>query len=138
MEDSKALNIVSINLKGKTEIADLMIVASGTSSRHVNSIAENLLGDLRENGVKGIEPEGKETGEWVLIDIYDIIVHVMNEEARGKYDLENMWQVPVEKKRAASKATAGESTSKKRKATKSKPAKKPAAKKSAPKKRPIR
>jgi ribosome-associated protein len=76
-----------------------MIVASGTSNRHVNSIAENLIHDLRAEGVKGIEPEGLETGDWVLIDIFDVVVHVMQQEARERYDLEAMWQVPVAKKR---------------------------------------
>ena len=109
MENSKAQDIISISLKGKSDIADIMIVASGTSNRHVNSIAENLVADLRTEGIKGIDPEGTETADWVLVDLFDIIVHVMQKEAREKYDLEAMWQVPVEKKRteAASRATAG-------------------------------
>ncbi len=127
LEDSKAQNIVSINLKGKSDIADMMIVASGTSNRHVSSIAENLMHDLRADGIKGIEPEGMETGDWVLIDLFDIVVHVMQQESRQKYDLEAMWQVPVQKKRetTASRASAGAGEKTKVKKT----AKKPAAKK---------
>ncbi len=98
LEESKALEIVTINLKGKTDIADYMMVASGTSSRHVNSIAAKLLEELRHNGVKGIEPEGTETGEWVLVDAIDVIVHIFKPETRGKYELEKMWQIPGEKK----------------------------------------
>ena len=128
MENSKAKDIVTISLKGKSDIADFMLVATGTSGRHVNSISENLLADLRMHGVKGVEPEGMETGDWVLIDLFDVIVHVMLDEARKKYDLEAMWQVPVEKKRAeVSGATAGNSPNAIKKASK-KPARKPAAK----------
>jgi len=75
-----------------------MIVASGTSSRHVNSIAQNLLEELRHNGIKGIEPEGAETGEWVLVDAIDVIVNIFKPESRKHYELEKMWQMPGEKK----------------------------------------
>jgi len=97
LDDSKATDIVVINLKGKTDIADYMIVASGTSSRHVNAIAQNLLEELRHNEIKGIEPEGADTGEWVLVDTYDVIVHIFKPEIRAKYELEKMWQMPAEK-----------------------------------------
>ena len=73
-----------------------MIVASGTSSRHVNSIAARLLEDLRHNNVKGIEPEGAKLSEWVLIDAIDVVVHIFKPEIRAKYELEKMWQMPGE------------------------------------------
>lgn len=98
LEDSKAQDLTVINLKGKTDIADFMIVASGTSSRHVNSIASRLLEELRHNDIKGIEPEGTETGDWVLVDAIDIIVHIFKPDVRQHYELEKMWQMPGEKK----------------------------------------
>lgn len=103
------MDIVAISLKGKSDMADYIVVASGTSSRHVTSIAQNLLEELRHNGIKGIEPEGADTGEWVLVDAIDVVVHVFKPEIRSKYDLEKMWQMPGEKaekkprKRAAGK-----------------------------------
>lgn len=94
LDDSKAEDIVAVDLKGKTEIADFMVVATGTSSRHVSSIASSLIKDLKQHNIKGIEPEGMNEGEWVLIDAGDIIAHVFKAEAREKYDLESMWSVP--------------------------------------------
>lgn len=91
---------MTIDLAGKTSIADYMIIAGGTSGRHVLSIAENVAKQLKSNGIKGIEPEGKEQAEWVLLDAGDVIVHVFKPEAREKYDLETMWQIPVEKAKA--------------------------------------
>lgn len=85
-------------MKGKTDIADYIVIATGNSSRHVNSIAERLLEELRHNGVKGIEPEGTETSEWVLVDAFDVIVHIFKPETRAKYELEKMWQIPSEAK----------------------------------------
>jgi ribosome-associated protein len=115
LEDSKSQNIKIIELAGKSDIADSMVVATGTSNRHVNSISENLVADLREHGIKSVDPEGTETGDWVLIDLFDIIVHVMQPEAREKYDLESMWQVTAEKK---PKAKRKESTEPKKPAVK--------------------
>lgn len=105
LDDSKAVDITTIDLKGKTDIADFMVVASGTSSRHVNSIAAKLLEELRHNDIKGIEPEGTETGDWVLVDAIDIIVHIFKPEIRAKYEIEKMWQMPGEKKERKRRAT---------------------------------
>lgn len=77
-----------------------MVVATGTSNRHVNAVADNVLKTLKKNGIKGIEPEGRELSEWVLLDAGDVIVHIFKPEAREKYELEKMWQMPVEKKKA--------------------------------------
>ena len=76
-----------------------MIVATGTSTRHVSSIANSLVKDLKSNNIKGIEPEGTETAEWVLIDAGDVIAHIFKPDARTKYDLESMWSVPSSKKK---------------------------------------
>ena len=80
-----------------------MVVATGTSNRHVSALAENVLKDLREKGIKGIEPEGKDMSEWVLLDVTDVIVHIFQPEVREKYDIEKMWQIPTEGKDAAKK-----------------------------------
>ena len=133
LSDSKAQDVTVINLKGKSDIADFMYVATGTSSRHVISIADNLTMKMKEYGVKGIEPEGKDTAEWVLVDLIDIIVHVFQPEIRSKYEIEKMWQVPSEskEKRAAKPKAKKEETKEKKKTVvkTKKPAKKAAAKK---------
>lgn len=88
------------------------------------------MNDLREAGIKGVEPEGTETGEWVLIDLFDIIVHIMQPEAREKYKLEDMWQITPEKKRKATKKPEAKNKPAAKKPARKKPvAKKPAAKK---------
>jgi hypothetical protein len=111
-----------------------MVVATGTSSRHVTSIADSLLSDLRDEGVKGLEPEGKETGEWVLVDLIDIIVHVFQPEIREKYEIEEMWQFPGEKKAKKEKPVEEKEKKPRKSAAKKAPAKKPAGRKAAPKK----
>ena len=91
LDDMKAEDTVTIDLTGKTSIADAMVVTSGRSNRHVTSIAENAIDGLSKAGVKGIRVEGKRNGDWVLIDAGDIIVHVFRPEVRAFYDLEKMW-----------------------------------------------
>jgi len=91
LEDSKGEEIITIDLTGKTAIADAMIIASGRSKRHVSAIAEKLLRQLREQGYKGVKVEGLGVGEWVLIDAGDVIVHVFQPEIRDFYNLEKMW-----------------------------------------------
>jgi len=96
LEDDKAEDIVQINLRGKSEMGDYMIIASGRSSRQVSSIAEKLTDRLKqEQGVLS-KVEGKETGDWVLIDTGDVIVHVFRPEVRDFYQLEKMWLAPGE------------------------------------------
>ena len=91
---NKAENIVSINLKGKSYIADYMILASGTSSRHIQSLSEILLSTLEKKGVGKFKIEGRTSDGWKLIDAIDIIVHVFHPEKRKFYDLEKMWAEP--------------------------------------------
>ncbi len=91
LDDDKAEDIVSIELRGKTTIADYMVVASGRSQRHVGAIADHLVEALKERGVKGIRVEGMPSCDWVLIDANDIIVHVFQPEVRGFYNIEKMW-----------------------------------------------
>jgi len=91
LEDDKAEDIVQIDLRGKSEMGDWMVIASGRSSRQVTAIAEKLTDRLKaEHGILS-KVEGKETGDWVLIDTGDIIVHVFRPEVREFYQLEKMW-----------------------------------------------
>lgn len=93
LEDSKAEDIVSIDIRGKSSLADVMIVASGRSHRHVGAIADRLLHDLKEAGHHDLRVEGLPHCDWVLVDAGDVIVHVFRPEVRGFYNLEKMWQV---------------------------------------------
>ncbi|MBS7537695.1 ribosome silencing factor [Ancylobacter lacus] len=91
LEDDKAEDVVSIELRGKTTIADYMVVASGRSQRHVGALAEHLVEALKERGVGGVRVEGLPACDWVLIDASDVIVHVFQPEVRGFYNIEKMW-----------------------------------------------
>ena len=97
LDDNKAENITVIDLEGKTSIAGEMVVASGTSNRHVASIAEKLVEALKKNGIKATV-EGAEKADWVLIDAFDVIVHLFRPEVREFYNLEKMWQAVAEKR----------------------------------------
>ena len=94
LEDAKAVEPISIDLQGKSEIADYMVICSGNSSRQVTSISERLTDKLKQEF--GLIPrvEGKDVGDWVLIDAGDVIVHVFRPEAREFYQLEKMWMSP--------------------------------------------
>lgn len=92
LEDDKAEDIVAIDLRGKSSIADWMIVASGRSGRQVGAIADHLSRKLKEAGTR-TAIEGKAGGEWVLVDAGDIIVHIFQPETRGFYNIEKMWSV---------------------------------------------
>jgi ribosome-associated protein len=91
LEDMKAEDTVTIDLTGKSAIADTMVVTSGRSNRHVVSIADKAIEALEKSGVKGLRVEGKRNGDWVLIDASDVIIHVFRPEVRAFYDLEKMW-----------------------------------------------
>ena len=91
LEDNKAFDIVSINLIGRSSIADYMIVASGNSSRQVTSMADNLVKTYKEIGLRPSSPEGMSNGDWVLIDAKDILIHIFRPEVRDFYSLEKMW-----------------------------------------------
>ena len=99
LDKNKAENIVSISLKDKSSIADYMIVASGTSSRHIQALSEQVLEKLKNNGVNECKIEGKESNEWKLVDGIDLIVHIFHPEKRKFYELEKMWSelIPKEK-----------------------------------------
>ena len=99
LDSNKALDIVSIDLNGKSSIADQMIIASGTSSRHIQALSEQVLEKLKDNGVKDSKIEGKDSNEWKLVDGIDLIIHIFHPEKRKFYELEKMWSelIPKEK-----------------------------------------
>jgi len=94
LDEDKAEDVVSIDLRGKSEIADYMVVCSGRSSRQVASISEKLTDRLKQEFGRLSKVEGKDTGDWVLIDAGDVIVHVFRPEVREFYQLEKMWMDP--------------------------------------------
>ena len=96
---NKAQDIVTIDLKDKSSMADYMIIASGTSSRHIQSLSEQVLEKLKDNGVKNSKIEGKESNEWKLVDGIDLIIHIFHPEKRKFYELEKIWSelIPKEK-----------------------------------------
>ena len=91
LEDAKALDIKVMDVTGLTDITDYMVLATGTSSRHVKSVADKLVEGMKKRGRRPLGIEGTEDAEWVLIDVGDAIVHVMQAEAREFYDLEKLW-----------------------------------------------
>jgi ribosome-associated protein len=92
LEDMKAKDITVIDVRGKTSVTDYMVIASGTSSRHVKSLADNVLEKMKEKGVRPLGSEGLEGGEWALLDLGDVVVHAMQVATRQFYDLERLWQ----------------------------------------------
>ena len=96
---NKAEDIVTIDLKDKSSMADYMIIASCTSSRHIQSLSEQVLEKLKDNGIKDSKIEGKESSEWKLVDGIDLIVHIFHPEKRKFYELEKIWSefIPKEK-----------------------------------------
>ena len=99
LDSNKALDIVSIDLKGKSSVADYMIIASGTSSRHIQALSEQVIEKFKNNGIENCKIEGKESSDWKLVDGIDLIVHIFNPEKRKFYELEKMWSelIPKEK-----------------------------------------
>jgi ribosome-associated protein len=91
LSDGKAEDIVTLDLAGKTTIADAMVVASGRSQRHVGALADQVLDRLKSEGVKGVRVEGLPLCDWVLIDAGDVVVHIFRPEVRQFYNLEKMW-----------------------------------------------
>ena len=91
LQDSKAVDVVELDVGKLCSFADYMIVASGTSNRHVNALVEHTVDGMKANAQKPIGVEGRETNEWVLVDYGDVIVHLMQRDARAFYDLERLW-----------------------------------------------
>jgi len=98
LEDLKAENIVELDVRDKTDVTDYIVVASGNSSRHVKSIANNVAMEAKKAGHPPIGVEGEAEGEWMLVDLADVVVHVMQPQIREFYDLESLWQVNLSRK----------------------------------------
>jgi ribosome-associated protein len=106
LQDLKGVDLKVLDVRGMTAITDFMVVVSGTSDRHVKSLARNVLDTARERGVKPFGVEGEQAGEWVLVDLRDVVVHVMRPQMRDFYNLEKLWSLespPVEAKPAAAR-----------------------------------
>ena len=99
LDDNKAKDITSINLKNKSYIADYMIIASGTSSRHLQALSEILIVELKKIGLDNCRIEGKDSKDWKLVDTQDVIVHIFHPE-KEFYDLEKMWSEETPKQKA--------------------------------------
>ncbi len=99
LDSNKALDIVSIDLEGKSSIADYMIIASGTSSRHIQALSEQVYEELKSNGISNCKIEGKDSTDWKLVDGIDLVVHIFNPEKRKFYELEKMWSELIPKER---------------------------------------
>jgi ribosome silencing factor RsfS/YbeB/iojap len=93
LEDMKAQNVTVLDVRGVTDVADVIVVASGTSDRHVKSLAGNVYEKAKQAGFRPIGMEGEQEGEWVLVDLQDVIVHVMLPRVREFYGLEKLWDV---------------------------------------------
>lgn len=91
IDDMKARDVMVLDVTEKSNITDTMVICSGNSKRHVVAIAENLMIEAKQHGIPPISVEGKDTGEWVLVDLGDVIVHVMQDETRDFYQLEKLW-----------------------------------------------
>lgn len=91
IDDLKGQDILPLDVRGKSSITDYMVIATGTSSRHVSSIADYVAKEARLAGAEMMGIEGTQTGEWVIVDLGDVIVHIMQEESRALYQLEKLW-----------------------------------------------
>ena len=99
LNDNKAIEVKSINLKDKTSIADFMIIASGNSSRHIQALSEILMDKLKKKGINNCRLEGRDSNDWKLVDAIDIIIHIFHPEKRKFYNLEKMWSELIPKQK---------------------------------------
>ncbi|MGO2497694.1 MAG: ribosome silencing factor [Vibrio litoralis] len=90
-DDMKAENIITLDVKGKSSVTDYMIVCTGTSKRHVASIADNVAKEAKIAGIEALGIDGEEEGEWVVVDMGSVMVHIMQEASRDLYQLEKLW-----------------------------------------------
>lgn len=95
LSDLKGNDILCLDVRAQTDIADYMVIVSGTSSRHVAALANNVLSEASSAGIQPRGVEGQESGEWILIDLVDVVVHVMAPQARAFYDLERLWSLEL-------------------------------------------
>ena len=105
LDDIKAVDVVCIDVRNKTELTEYMIVVSGTSNRHVKSIANNVVVDAKAAGFMPLGIEGLDEGEWVLLDLTDVVIHMMLPSAREFYDIERLWSMSVQARESGSTHT---------------------------------
>jgi len=108
LDELKAANVRVLNVRELTDVADMLVIASGNSDRHVRSIADRVVQDAKKAGFRPLGVEGERDGEWVLVDLHDIIVHIMLPRIREFYRLENLWDVSAARREAAELAAAAE------------------------------
>lgn len=96
LEDVKGVDVKALDVRGKTAITDFMVVATGTSDRHVKALADNVLKEARDVGVKPLGVEGERSAEWILLDLNDVVAHVMLRDVRDFYNLEKLWSVDTQ------------------------------------------
>ncbi|MDQ7016923.1 MAG: ribosome silencing factor [Gammaproteobacteria bacterium] len=101
LEDLKGIDIVVLDVRKKSNVCDTMIIASGTSQRHVKSLAQNVVKVMKSSGEQPLGIEGESEGNWVLVDLGDVVVHVMHPETRELYCLEKLWSLDAETARQA-------------------------------------
>jgi len=94
LDDLKAVNTVTLDVTGLTDVMDYLVITSGTSNRHVKSLADNVCMEAKKQGMRPLGVEGEHAGEWVLVDFGDVVVHVMLPATRDFYDLERLWVSP--------------------------------------------
>ena len=99
LDSNKALDIVTIDLEGKSSIPDYMIIASGTSSRHIQALSEQVYEEIKDSGILNCKIEGKDSNDWKLVDGIDLVVHIFNPDKRKFYELEKMWSELIPKER---------------------------------------
>ena len=104
LDDLKAVNVRVLDVRKLTDVADIMIIASGNSDRHVRSIADRVVTDAKKAGYRPVGVEGERDGEWVLVDLQDVIVHIMLPRIRELYRLENLWDVSAARREAAERS----------------------------------
>ncbi len=94
LEELKAKNIISINVQSVSNVTDTMVIASGTSLRHIQALADNVVKSAKMKGIIPLGVEGKQNTEWVLVDLGDVVVHIMTSASRQFYNLERLWEIP--------------------------------------------
>jgi len=99
LDDLKAKDVTVIDVRNKTSVTDWVVIATGSSSRHVKSLANSVVTSMKDAGKAVLGVEGEDDGEWVLVDLGDVIVHVMQQQVREFYDLESLWSVDVSRHR---------------------------------------
>lgn len=105
LDDLKGVDVCQIDVRGKTSITDVLVIATGTSERHVRALADRVVERAREDGVKPLGVEGERGGDWLLIDLGDVVVHVMSREKRDFYNLEKLWSIEPRERAADGSAS---------------------------------